>query len=1043
MMTRIIFLSLLSLLWLTACETGYKPATGEHIAESFSDLKANFANPHATFRPAPFWIWNGTVTKEFIDFSLNDLKEHGFGGVFAHPRYGLTNEYLSEEWFELIRHAMDRSKELGMDFWIYDENSFPSGFAGGHVPAGMPESYNQGSSLREVPLVEIKKEDPGRYIAIYEVTPDGHYNITGRADEYAGKTGNFLAYEKVYYQKGNPWYAGFSYVDLLVPGVTEYFLKVTIEDGYKPVIGDEFGKTVKGSFTDEPNIAPVGSGNIRWTSDLFERFRERYGYDLDDHLPSIKNNMGDYKRVRHNYFQLLLQLFVDRWAKPSYEYYEANNLEFTGHYWEHGWPSPHHGGDNMAMYAWHHRPGIDLLFNQMDHETPRHFGDVRNVKELSSAANQMGRRRTLSETYGAAGWELTFNDMKRLGDWEYVLGVNTMNQHLYFQTLLGSRKHDFPQSFSDHAPYWDQYTHLNYYFGRLSYALSAGHQINDIVVIEPTTTAWMYYQPGVEGEGKEMLDKINISFRELLNGLETKQIEYDLASENIVKDHGTVHGKEFIIGQRAYKTVILPEYTESLDKPTVDLLNRFLNNGGEVVIIGEKPSRIEGDLATYGEEWSKASSPDNNLSAIAGMQNKTVNFENITPGDGRFYHMRRELKDGQLLFFVNSSKEEHAAASLSMKGASVLLMDAMDGSIRKYPSSGEKGYVDFSFRLAPSGSLLFFISNKEIEGFEEAIINKANKTILPPESDTGIEANAPNIFTIDYVTMTYDGTTYPFIHTSDATDNLFKARGSERGSPWFRAIQYKQSIMEMDNNYGDDSGFKAEYGFTVTEDFDYRGIKAVLEQPFPATTRINGNTVMALPDEYYLDREFKVFDIGSYVKKGENILSVDAPRMHILAEVEPAYIIGDFTVWPAARGFVIDKPAGLTFGAWGEQGYPFYGYGVSYTATYTVTDAEATYSVQLDGWNGTVAEVTVNGQKAGIIGWPPYTLDVSGFIQQGKNNVSVEIIGSLRNVLGPFNTPPAGIATPQSWRYQPPYRSGNEYHLLNYGLSTPFSLCKQ
>ena len=55
------------------------------------------------------------------------------------------------------------------------------------------------------------------------------------------------------------------------------------------------------------------------------------------------------------------------------------------------------------------------------------FGNVRAVKELRSVANQMGYTRTLSETYGGGGWDETFKDFKRLGDWEYVLGVNFMN----------------------------------------------------------------------------------------------------------------------------------------------------------------------------------------------------------------------------------------------------------------------------------------------------------------------------------------------------------------------------------------------------------------------------------------------------------------------------------------------------------------------------------------------------------------------------------------------------------------------------------------
>ena len=1028
-------------LLVTGCEQK-QPAPADQIAEKFADLKANFADPHATFRPVPFWVWDGTVTKEFLDFSITDLKNHGFGGVMPHPRYGLTNDYLSDEWDDLIRYTADRVKELGMDFWIYDENSFPSGFGGGHVPAGMPESYNQGSSLHEVSLTTLSKSDIEKYIAIYEVSADSYNNITGKAGEYIGKKGNYLAYEKVAYQKGSAWNAGFSYVDLLVPGVTEYFLKVTIEDNYKKSIGNEFGKTVKGSFTDEPNIAPIGKGNFRWTPDLFDRFRERYGYNLEDHLPSVKNNVGDYKCVRHNYFQLLLQLFVDRWGKPNYEYYEANNLEFTGHYWEHGWPTPHHGGDNMAMYAWHQRPAIDLLFNQMDEELPTQFGDVRNVKELSSVANQMERRRTLSETYGAAGWDLTFDDMKRLGDWEFVLGVNTMNQHLHLQTLLGCRKHDFPQSFSYHAPYWDQYTVLNDYFGRLSYALSAGQQLNDIVIFEPTTTAWMYYQSDGEGEGSEVLDKLNRSFRQLLNGLEKKQIEYDLACENIVKDHGSVKGKEFIIGKRAYKTVILPEYSESLDASTVELLSQFIKNGGELIIINERPSRIDGQVSEYGEEWAKATLLLNNAAAIEQMKNEAVAFQSINPGDGRFYHMRRQLEDGQVLFFVNSSKEAKASASLSMKGKSVLLMDALDGTIKEYPATKTGGEVAFDFELDPSGSILFFVAEKNVGNFENAVFNKGCE-IINPIGAISVVPQKPNVLNIDYVTMTYDGKTYPYRHTSDATDSLFAARGSERGNPWFSAIQYKQTVMDMDKNYKDGSGFKAEYKFTITDNFDYSDMKAVLEQQFEAVTSINGNIIEPLPGEFYLDRDFKVFAIGKYLKKGENVLTIDAPRMHILAEIEPAYIIGNFTVYPAAKGFSINKYKTPSFGSWKQQGFPFYPHGISYSADYNITDAKAPYVITLNEWSGSVAEVTVNGQKAGIIGWAPYSLNVSEFVKEGTNTISVEVIGTLRNLLGPFAVEPFGIATPWSWRYQPPFRSGSEYKQLDYGLFAPFSFCKQ
>ena len=113
----------------------------------FEQLKSQLNNPNASFRSAPLWVWNTKVTYADIDRMLGELKEQGFGGAFVHPRPGLITEYLSDEWFDLYRYSIEAGKKLGLDIWIYDENSYPSGFAGGFVPEQMPESYNQGTGL--------------------------------------------------------------------------------------------------------------------------------------------------------------------------------------------------------------------------------------------------------------------------------------------------------------------------------------------------------------------------------------------------------------------------------------------------------------------------------------------------------------------------------------------------------------------------------------------------------------------------------------------------------------------------------------------------------------------------------------------------------------------------------------------------------------------------------------------------------------------------------------------------------------------------------
>lgn len=79
---------------------------------------------------------------------MADLKEKGCGGVFVHPRPGMVTQYLDDNWFALFRHTMEKGRELDMNVWIYDENSYPSGFAGGHVNEAMPESYDEGVALK-------------------------------------------------------------------------------------------------------------------------------------------------------------------------------------------------------------------------------------------------------------------------------------------------------------------------------------------------------------------------------------------------------------------------------------------------------------------------------------------------------------------------------------------------------------------------------------------------------------------------------------------------------------------------------------------------------------------------------------------------------------------------------------------------------------------------------------------------------------------------------------------------------------------------------
>ncbi len=229
---------------------GQKPA--KEVTHSVEELTRLFLDPPSEYRSAPLWVWHERITQEGIDFQLKEFKKVGIGGVFVHPRPGLLTEYLSDEWFELFDYTVQKGKELDMKVWIYDENSYPSGFAGGHVPAEMPDSYIHGTGL-SLEIQERLSLVPSDTIeVVLKKADDGFRDITATIDREKGKAGTFYIYRKTYPGK-SPWYGGFTYVDLLYEGVTDKFLELTMTRGYEKNIAD-FGKTLPGIFTDEPNL---------------------------------------------------------------------------------------------------------------------------------------------------------------------------------------------------------------------------------------------------------------------------------------------------------------------------------------------------------------------------------------------------------------------------------------------------------------------------------------------------------------------------------------------------------------------------------------------------------------------------------------------------------------------------------------------------------------------------------------------------------------------------------------------------------------------
>lgn len=92
----------------------------------------------AAYRGAPFWGWNCRVTPELVRDYIPAFREMGFGGFHIHSRTGMDTPYMSEAFLALVKTAVEEAQGQGLQAFLYDEDRWPSGAAGGLVTRHKP-----------------------------------------------------------------------------------------------------------------------------------------------------------------------------------------------------------------------------------------------------------------------------------------------------------------------------------------------------------------------------------------------------------------------------------------------------------------------------------------------------------------------------------------------------------------------------------------------------------------------------------------------------------------------------------------------------------------------------------------------------------------------------------------------------------------------------------------------------------------------------------------------------------------------------------------
>lgn len=561
--------------------------------------KENYKNPPHELGILPFWFWNGEMDEKEMEWQIKEYKSKGIPGFFIHGRFGEKIGYLSETWFERVKFAVEKSKEIGIDAWVYDEMNWPSGTAERQVPQKYPhlkQKYLELVALNvDGPLFTFLEATDDRYVNTGNSKPIAAFACTD--EEFNSEIKNVIDLTpNLSFNAVIPWEAPAGkwrllyflekeidyYIDALNPESTERFLEVT-HDKYKKAVGKDFGSIVPGFFTDEPamHYYHVGLDNyvIPWSSQMFKIFREKRGYDLKPYLPALYTSMGKItSKIRYDFWNTLTEQYSETYYKKIRDWCEENGVLFTGHLLGEEWLRMHSRCEgNIFKHLKHmHITGVDHLYPKIgtENEPDQHVA----LKLASSAAHHFGSTRLLCESMGGAYWDCTLERMKWIANWEYVLGVNIFNNHGYHYSIEGERKRDWPPSQFYHHTWWKYYDYFTEYIARLSHILSGGKHIAKVLVLYPINSIWTNYVPQARNEIGNLIE---FDFNYLTDTLLRLHFDYDYADEDILSEALIERGK-IKIKDEEFSVLILPPITH-LKASAFEAIKKFINSGGKVI----------------------------------------------------------------------------------------------------------------------------------------------------------------------------------------------------------------------------------------------------------------------------------------------------------------------------------------------------------------------------------------------------------------------------------------------------------------------------
>lgn len=1004
-----------------------------------------FRNPGSEYRGTPFWAWNCQLEKDELLRQLEVMKAMGFGGAHMHVRTGMATPYLSDEHMDLISACVDKCRDEKMLAWLYDEDRWPSGAAGGIVTREekyraryllfTPIPYSNSGYQKEIYYsgAQAERSEKGKLLACYDIVLDenGFLKCGKRIEAEQEAVGTkWFAYLET--PNESPWYNNQTYVNTLDGAAMARFIEVTYER-YLETVGEDFGGVVPAIFTDEPQFThkqslffPEEKKDVilPWSDDLAETFHAAYGEDLMETLPELFWELPDGRvsTIRYHYHDHICERFTQAFADQCGSWCENHGLMLTGHMMEEPTLRSQTAalGEAMRSYRGFQLPGIDMLCNSFEFTT---------AKQAQSASRQFGREGVLSELYGVTGWDFDFRGHKLQGDWQAALGVTVRVPHLSWVSMKGEAKRDYPASINYQSPWWEDYSYVEDHFARVATAMTRGRAISRVGVIHPVESYWLHFGPNAQTGGAR--NQLEDNFKNLTDWLLNGSIDFDFISESLLPELCPEASSPLQVGEIAYDVILVPG-CETLRSTTLDRLEAFAKNGGQLIFLGDAPKYADAVPSARGKAlWETAKRLDFSrqalLEALESVRMVEILDHTGTRTDNLIHQLRAD-GENKWLFVAHSrlpynpDVPDFRDVRISLAGEyAVTLYDTLTGEIRPIAAEHVGGKTVVTQRLYDYDSLLLRYS----PAAETATLPEkpyAAAVSLPVPHRVPYTLSEPNVYLLDKAEFALNDGEYMPEQELLRADNVLRAmvgipsRQAEVAQPW--------TVPDVPAPHTVRLRFRVDCAVEVP------GVKLALEDADVAKITLNGALVTARPDGWFTDKSIGTLLLGTLVA-GENVIEVEIP-FGPRTNIEWCYLLGDFGVeiFGEYRQIVTRKPM-LGFDDITRQGLAHYSSNLTYHLNVTTTGGDL--AVTVPHYAGAAVRVEIDGKKQYVV-YPPYRTVIEG-LEAGEHKLDIVLLGNRQNAFGPVHLADAkrNWIGPDAWRTAGPWWT-ESYRLKPIGL---------